>query len=180
MTVPARPTSALQRFDNAVALVENVFLAVSHGIVAALVVIAVVFRYFIADPLIWTEEFIVIVFTWMLFVGFASGFRERMHLRIDALLILLPVGARFALGAIATAATLATLAALVWFGTAQAMSLLETQTPMMRISAAWAVTAVPIGALLSLLHIVRHAVDDGIAETLWPPDLIAASVETEE
>jgi len=180
MTVPAPRAGALQRFDNAVALVENVFLAVSHGIVAALVVIAVVFRYFLADPLIWTEEFIVIVFTWMLFVGFASGFRERMHLRIDALLILLPVGARFALGVMATAATLATLAALVWFGAAQAMSLLETQTPMMRISAAWAVTALPVGALLSLLHIARHAVDDGIAETLWPPDLIAASVETEE
>ena len=50
------------------------------------------FRYFLADPLIWTEEFIVTLFAWMLFIGLASGFRERMHLRIDALLILLPRG----------------------------------------------------------------------------------------
>ena len=180
MTTAARPAGALQRLDNTVARGENVFLALSHGIVATLIVVAVVFRYFIGDPLIWTEEFIVIVFTWMLFIGFASGFRERMHLRIDALLILLPVKARFALGVMATAATFATLAGLVWFGTAQALSLLETQTPMMRISAAWAVTALPVGALLAFLHVVRHAIDDGIAETLWPPDLVAASLETEE
>ena len=170
----------LRRVDDAVAAAENAFLALSHGVVAALVVAAVVFRYFLADPLIWTEEFVVIVFSWMLFIGLASGFRERMHLRIDALLILLPVRARFSLGAIATAATLITLAGLVWFGMDQAITLLETQTPMMRISATWAVTALPVGAALSCLHVVRHAVFDGISETLWPPDLVGASVEVEE
>jgi TRAP-type C4-dicarboxylate transport system permease small subunit len=170
----------LRRVDDAVAKVENTFLALSHGIIAVLVVTAVVFRYFLADPLVWTEEFIVITFSWMLFIGLASGFRERMHLRIDALLILLPLRARFTLGALAMATTLATLAALVWFGGDQAVTLLETQTPMMRISAAWAVTALPVGALLSCLHIVRHAVFDGVSETLWPPDLVAASVEVEE
>jgi TRAP-type C4-dicarboxylate transport system permease small subunit len=170
----------LRRVDDAVAGGENVFLALSHGVIATLVVAAVIFRYFIGDPLIWTEEFIVIVFSWMLFIGLASGFRERMHLRIDALLILLPLRARFTLGALAMAATLFTLAGLVWFGLDQAITLLETQTPMMRISAAWAVTALPVGAALSCLHIVRHAVFDGLSETLWPPDLVAASVEVED
>ena len=170
----------LRRFDDAVARVENAFLSLSHGVIAVLVVTAVVFRYFVGDPLIWTEEFIVITFSWMLFIGLASGFRERMHLRIDAMLILLPRRARFALGALAMTVTLVTLGGLVWFGIDQALTLLETQTPMMRISAAWAVTAVPVGAALSVLHIVRHAVFDGVSETLWPPDLVAAAVEVEE
>ncbi len=169
----------LRRFDDAVAKGENVFLALAHGVIAVLIVAAVFFRYFLASPLIWTEEFIVILFAWMLFIGLASGFRERMHLRIDALLILLPLRARFVLGVLAMTATLVTLAGLVWFGLDQSMMLLETQTPMMRISAAWAVTALPMGAALSCLHIVRHAVFDGVSETLWPPDLIAATVEVE-
>lgn len=166
--------------DDAVAALENAFLWLSHAVIAVLVVAAVVFRYFLGDPLIWTEEFVVILFSWMLFIGLASGFRERMHLRIDALLIVLPRRARFGMGAVAMLATLLTLMFLVWFGTDQAISLIETQTPMMRISAAWGVTALPVGALLSCLHIVRHAADDGLSETLWPPDLIAASVEVEE
>lgn len=170
----------LRRIDDAAARAENAFLWLSHGAIAVLVVAAVIFRYFLGDPLIWTEEFIVITFSWMLFIGLASGFRERMHLRIDALLILLPLAVRFGFGVLAMAATMITLGGLVWYGADQALTLLSTQTPMMRISAAWATTAVPVGALLSCLHIVRHAVCDGPAETLWPPDLIAASVEVEE
>jgi TRAP-type transport system small permease protein len=180
MTSAAMPVGWLQRLDNVVAKGENVFLAASHGIIAVLVVTAVIFRYFVGDPLVWTEEFVIILFAWMLFIGFASGFRERMHLRIDALLILLPLKARFTLGLIAMVATMITLVGLLWYGVDQAVSLLETQTPMMRISAAWGVTALPVGAALSCLHIIRHAIDDGLAETLWPPDLVAASVETEE
>lgn len=170
----------LQRVDDAVARAEDVFLWVSHGVIATLIVAAVFFRYFLNNPLIWTEEFIVITFSWMLFIGLASGFRERMHLRIDALLILLPTGARSTLGTLATAATAITLLGLVWFGMDQAITLLETQTPMMRISATWAVASLPVGAALSCLHILRHAVVDGIGETLWPPDLVASAVEVEE
>ncbi len=167
----------LHALDDAAAAVEDQFLWLSHAAIAVLVIVAVVFRYFIGDPLIWTEEVIVTLFSWLLFIGLASGFRERMHLRIDALLILLPRQARLAMGAVAMAATLLTLAGLVWFGLDQSISLLDAQTPMMRISAAWGVTALPVGAALSCLHIVRHAVDHGLAETLWPQDLVAAAVE---
>jgi TRAP-type C4-dicarboxylate transport system permease small subunit len=174
------PVGWLQRFDDAVAKGENAFLAASHGIIAVLVITAVIFRYFVGDPLVWTEEVIIILFAWMLFIGVASGFRERMHLRIDALLILLPLKARFTMGLVAMIATMTTLVLLVWYGGDQMVSLLDTQTPMMRVSAAWGVTALPVGAALSCLHIVRHALGDGLAETLWPPDLVAASVEMEE
>lgn len=169
----------LRKLDDGVAAGENVFLCVSHAVIAILVVVAVVFRYFLSDPLIWTEEFIVILFSWMLFVGFASGFRERMHLRIDALLILLPHKARYGMGLVAMLATVITLAALFWFGLEQARQLLETQTPMMRISAAWATAAVPVGAFFACLHVVRHAVHEGLDQTLWPDDLVGAAVEEE-
>lgn len=169
----------LRAVDDAAAALEDQLLWLSHAVIAVLVLLAVVFRYFLGDPLVWTEEFVIIVFSWMLFLGLASGFRQRMHLRIDALLILLPRSARTALGALATVATLVTLGGLVWFGASQALSLADVQTPMMRISAAWAVTALPVGALLGCLHIARHALCDGIDQTLWPADLVAAVVADE-
>jgi TRAP-type transport system small permease protein len=165
----------LERLDDGLARGEDLFLAAAHGAIAALVVAAVFFRYVLSSPLVWTEEFIVIVFTWMLFIGLSSGFRHRMHLRIDALLVVLPESSRLALGAAAVLATMATLVGLVWFGTAQALIMATTQTPMMRISAAWAVGALPVGALFSCIHVVRHAISDGLASTLWPPDLIGAA-----
>lgn len=165
----------LRRFDDLLGRGEDIFLAMSHGVVATLVIAAVFCRYVLNDPLVWTEEFVVIVFTWMLFIGLASGFHYRMHIRIDALLIALPRKGRMIFGSIAAAATMFILLLLTWFGTTEALVMLETETPMMRISAAWAVSAVPVGAALSCIHIVRHALCDGLAETLWPDDLVASA-----
>jgi len=70
----------LRRLDDLLGGAEDLFLAATHGVIAALVIAAVFFRYVLSDPLIWTEEFIVIVFTWMLFIGLSSAFRQRMHI----------------------------------------------------------------------------------------------------
>ncbi len=168
----------LRRFDDLIGQGEDIFLAFSHGAIVVLVIAAVFFRYVLGDPLTWTEEFIVILFAWMLFVGLASGFRGRMHIRIDALLLVLSPKMRAVFGAIAVCTTMLTLVGLAWFGTEQALLMLDTRTPMMRVSAAWAVTALPVGALLSCVHILRHAICDGLGEALWPTDLVG-SVEGE-
>jgi TRAP-type transport system small permease protein len=165
----------LRRLDDALARGEDLLLAATHGLIAGLVIAAVFFRYVLNDPLTWTEEFIVIVFTWMLFIGLSSGFRHRMHIRIDALLIVLPRAGRAVFGTLAVAATLIVLIGLTWFGTQQALIMLDTETPMMRISAAWAVSALPVGAALSCIHILRHTFCDGLAESLWPSDLVGAA-----
>jgi len=165
----------LQRLDDLLGRGEDLFLAATHGMIAILIIAAVFFRYVLGDPLTWTEEFIVIVFTWMLFIGLSSAFGHRMHIRIDALLIVLPRRARAVLGLIAVAVSALTLLLLAWFGTEQALIMLGTETPMMRISSTWAVSALPVGAILSCVHILRHAICDGPAETLWPEDLIGAA-----
>lgn len=156
-----------RRGDEMLTTAEDAFLAVSSGVIALLVVLAVFFRYFLNDPLTWTEEFIVTTFTWMLFIGFSSGFAYRMHLRIDALLLVLPAGGRAVVGALAAAATLVTLLALAWFGAEQTLSMVDNETPMLRISAAWAASAVPVSALFAMVHVLGHAVSDGAAQALW-------------
>lgn len=165
----------LTRLDEGLGHCEDLFLAASHGVIAVLVIAAVFFRYVLNDPLTWTEEIIVLLFTWMLFVGLSSAFRSRMHIRIDALLLVLPRRAWAGFGLVAVMATVVTLAGLAWFGVEQSVTMAGTETPMMRISAAWGVSAVPVGAVLSLIHVIRHVLDHGFGETLWPADLVAAA-----
>lgn len=167
-------SKGVSRLDAGLARFEDLFLSLSHGLIAALIMAAVFFRYVLADPLIWTEEFIVIVFTWMLFIGFASGMHRRMHIRIDALIMLLPAGGRTVVGSVAVLATLLTLLALAWFGAEQAYTMLHTQTPMMRISAAWAASAIPVSASLAAIHLISHSLQHGPGEALWPRDLTAS------
>ena len=167
----------LRRLDDGLGRAEDLFLALSHGGIAVLVLAAVFYRYVLNDPLTWTEEFVLLLFAWMLFVGLANAFRDRMHIRIDALLLVVPRRAWPAFGAVAVAATVATLVMLAWFGLEQALTMAGTETPMMRVSAAWGVSAVPAGAALSLVHVLRHALDRGLALTLWPSDLVAGHEE---
>lgn len=176
MSVPLSAGS-IRRLDDALARGEEFVLALSQGLIAGLIVLTVFFRYVLNDPLTWTEEVIVTIFAWMLFLGFSSGFRERMHIRIDALLLVLPPRGRAVLGVFAVAATTVTLLGLAWFGTQQAAIMLETQTPMLRISAAWAVAALPVSAMFALVHIVRHVVCDGFGQALWPADIAASTAE---
>lgn len=171
----ASGAGVVRRLDDALARGEDFILALAHGLIAGLIVLTVFFRYVLNDPLTWTEEVIVTIFAWMLFIGFSSGFRERMHIRIDALLLVLPMRGRAVLGVFAVGATAATLLGLAWFGAQQALIMLETQTPMLRISAAWAVAALPVSAVFALVHIVRHAVCSGFGQTLWPADITAST-----
>ena len=167
--------SSLRRLDDMLSRGEDLFLSLSHGVIAALVIIAVIFRYLLDDPLTWTEEFIIILFVWMLFIGFSSGFHKRMHIRIDALLLVLPHRARTAFGVVAVAATVFTLGALVWFGTQQVLIMVGTQTPMLRVSVNWLMSALPVASLFSIIHILRFALTDGLAETLWPADIAGSN-----
>lgn len=165
----------VRRLDDALARGEELVLSLTHGLIAGLIVLTVFYRYVLNDPLTWTEEVIVTVFAWMLFIGFSNGFHQRMHIRIDALLLALPMSGRKVLGTIAVTATIVTVLGLAWFGAEQTIIMLETQTPMLRISAAWAVSALPVSAVFALVHVIRHAVCSGFGETLWPADIAGSS-----
>ena len=172
-----RPSIAgfVRQLDDALVRGEEFILSLAHGLIAGLIILTVFFRYVLNDPLTWTEEVIVTIFAWMLFIGFSSGFHQRMHIRIDALLLVLPMRGRAALGVVAVLATSITLLGLAWFGATQALIMLETQTPMLRISAAWGVAALPVSAIFALVHVIRHLVCSGVGQTLWPADIAGAS-----
>lgn len=152
----------LRRLDDAIARVESVFLVVAHATIAALVVVAVLMRYVLNDPLTWGEEFIVALFTWMLLIGAGAAARERMHIRIDAFVNAVGPGARKVAGLIAVVATLVILVALVWFGVVHAVGVAGSETPMLGISFAWIVSALPVGMAFFALHLVRLLVDHDV------------------
>ena len=81
--------------DDGVAAIENAFLITVHAAIFVLVVAGVVLRYVFNDPLTWSEEVIVGLFTWMVFIGAAAAVRSHMHIRID---VMAPVYASARLG----------------------------------------------------------------------------------
>ena len=74
-------------------LITRAVCALLGLLVAAIVVIAVAavwWRYALNDPLGWSEQVSRILFVWMTFLGAAVLYRQRMHIAIDMLVLLLP------------------------------------------------------------------------------------------
>ncbi|HEV2508953.1 TRAP transporter small permease [Bosea sp. (in: a-proteobacteria)] len=157
----------IRRLDDWSSRVENFALAVLHGTIALLVCAAVVFRYVLSDPLTWSEELILILFGWMIFLGIANAFHARTHIIIDVIVLFAPRWLCFAFGLLAFTATAVVLGTLTFFSWRYLQRELPNLTPMLGISAGWAIAPLFIGSVLSLLHLLRNLIDEGVTGVLW-------------
>ena len=80
----------IRRLDDWSSRAEDAALAILHAAIATLVCAAVVFRYVLSDPLTWSEELILLLFAWMVFLGIASAFHARTHIIIDVIVMFAP------------------------------------------------------------------------------------------
>jgi TRAP-type transport system small permease protein len=159
--------SIVRRLDDWSSRAEQGCLAALHASIAALVVAAVIFRYILNDPLTWSEELILVLFGWMIFLGIANAFRVRTHIIIDVVVHFAPRMVGIALGYVAFVATASVLCVLTWYAWRYMLREMPNATPMLGISAAWAIAPLVVCGALSLLHLLRNLMDDGVAGALW-------------
>jgi len=157
----------IRRLDDWSSRVESLALALLHGAIAALVCAAVVFRYVLSDPLTWSEELILILFGWMIFLGIANAFHARTHIIIDVIVLFAPRWLCFAFGLLAFTATAVVLGTLTFFSWRYLQREIPNLTPMLGISAGWAIAPLFLGSVLSLLHLLRNLIDEGVTGVLW-------------
>ena len=154
---------ALIRADDATAKVEDAFLVAAHAVIAGLVVAAVVARYVFRDPLTWSQEFIVGLFTWLIFIGAAAAIRSRLHIRIDAIGGLFARPAWSFMNVVSVVVGTIVIAALLWAGLVNAVDIAGVRTPMLDVAQVWFDGALPVALALLLLHVARILVERGAA-----------------
>jgi TRAP-type transport system small permease protein len=151
------------RFDDAVAKAEDFLVIFIHGLIASLVMLAVILRYVFNDPLVWGEELIVALLTWMVFLGAAAAVRSQMHIRIDVMAPIFRM-ARFSwLNTLTVITGIVIIVTMIVGCYGQVLEELVVDSPMMGVSKAWFVAAMPIGLLLMLMHVLRAWMDFGAA-----------------
>ena len=149
--------------DDAIASVEEIFIIVMHGMVAGLVVLSVVLRYVFNNPLTWGEELIVALFTWMVFIGAAAAVRSHMHIRIDVMAPVFRMPRFSWLNTLTLIIGMAIIVTMIWSCYEQVMQELVVESPMMGVSKAWFVAAMPVGLVLMLIHVLRIWMEQGAA-----------------
>jgi TRAP-type C4-dicarboxylate transport system permease small subunit len=118
----------------------------------------VVFRYFLGEPLVWSDELARYLFVWTSFLGWIVAARRRSHLAIDMAATRLPPPARAALRIVGALAGIAFAALLVWYGVSIVRRTLDVDTTTLFFSMGVVYAIVPVAATAVGMYALADAV----------------------
>lgn len=146
--------ATIAKLDNLAFKFEGFLL---FSVLCALVVILsmqVLFRFFLNQPLDFTEEIARLLFAWLVFVGAARAMRVSQHFLIDIVYNNLPNNIRNAIGYLVDFVTLAFIAAMFWIGITASLKGAAQIMPVLQISKSSQTMALPMGMLLMAVHAI--------------------------
>lgn len=156
----------VRRIDSIVHRVENAFLFLALAVMLGVMLASIGARYLLNSPITWSEELLLIIFVWSIFVGASASFRHRSHMRVDLLIMFLP---RKLAAAVAVAGILfvfGLMSVLAMSTIDYVLAIHGNRSPMLGIPVAAVFWVVPASMLLSALHILRNILDEGIEKAL--------------
>jgi TRAP-type C4-dicarboxylate transport system permease small subunit len=119
----------------------------------AMVFINVICRYLLNSPIPGSDELATLLFTWAVFLGAAVGVRQQLHLGIEFVTRLFPPRVR-ALCGVAVSLLMAGFAVLLLVYGWKIMGTAHLKlTPVLQWPYVWVYLAIPVGAVLMLLHL---------------------------
>jgi tripartite ATP-independent transporter DctM subunit len=127
-------------------------------VVAEIVVLlaGVISRYVFHEPLVWSDELASILFLWLAMLGAVVAFRRNEHMRMTAILGMLPTRAWAFLDVVAAAAALAFLLLIIEPAYEFAADEVWVTTPALEIANSWRAAALPVGmGLMTIMAVLR-------------------------
>jgi TRAP-type C4-dicarboxylate transport system permease small subunit len=145
---------ALTRFDNLLAKAEAAVLITLVAVMTVVVFLQVVYRYFLTQPLYWSEELARYLFVWLSILGATLGLQKRGHFGLDIFYQMLPnKGRRFLQRLIHLLMGCVILVILIQ-GIKLVQMTIPQESPAMGISMGWAYACLPVGAGLMAIHLL--------------------------
>jgi len=146
---------ALRRF--AERTIDLLAIATFSGMFAC-VLGQVFFRYFLDNPLTWSDELARYLFVWCAFLGWVIAARRRSHLAITMLQSRLSARPRAALVACAALAAVAFAIVLSYYGVRITLRNADVETPSLFFTIGVVFAIVPVAALAVALHAISDLV----------------------
>lgn len=120
----------------------------------------VVSRYVFSRPISWADEFAVLIFAWMIFLGTAITTKHKDHISIDTLTRLFPERIKVGLAVITNSMIFLVLLLLFIEGIRLTYRTAGLKYPAMEISRGFLYVAIPVTAPLMGLYLVRAIIAD--------------------
>ncbi len=130
------------------------------GLLTVSVFLQVLIRFVFKYPLPWTEEVSRIAFVYSIFVGATIAVREKAHLNVDFVLVVLPQGLALAIKMVGTALVGIFLVFMTWQGVVFVRATGVQVTPVMQVPFRYLYLIIPTSGGVMLLYLVLGIVDD--------------------
>lgn len=127
------------------------------GVLAVILVAAVIWRYGLNSAISWSEEGCKYLMVWLAFLGAPIALRRFAHINVDLLHKAASPRIRQALQLVVSLTIVFTMVILVWKGAAFAKVGMRQVASSFSLSMVYMYVAVPVGAALTALVAVEHA-----------------------
>ncbi|MFZ1431224.1 MAG: TRAP transporter large permease subunit [Geminicoccaceae bacterium] len=145
------PIPWLERLNDTVGRVVEFPAAVLVVVEVVVLLVGVIWRYALHHPLVWSDELASILFVWLAMLGSVVALRRGEHMRMTALIGMMPPRARVLLDLVAIAATLTFLVLIVGPAFIFAEEESWVITPALGIVNSWRAAALPVGFVLMIV-----------------------------
>ncbi|WP_082145597.1 TRAP transporter large permease subunit [Microvirga massiliensis] len=142
------------------ALIPLIEIPAALIVVAEIVVLlaGIIARYVFHSPIVWSDELAGILFLWLAMLGAVIALQRGEHMRMTAIVGMLPPRAQAFLDVVAMAAALAFLILLIYPAYEFAADEVWVTTPALEIANSWRAAALPVGiGLMMLVALLRLA-----------------------
>jgi TRAP-type C4-dicarboxylate transport system permease small subunit len=152
----------LRAFSSLCDLITRVVCGILAALTAAIVAItlaAVWWRYVINDPLGWSEQVSRILFVWMTFLGAAVLYRQKLHISIDLVPLMLPRAAQTLLYWVVEIGLLVFVIIFFIFGLKLSLDTLGHTFGALDITPASFYLSAPVSSTLIVLYFIEKLID---------------------
>ncbi len=154
----------LRKLDDIAARLEIAVTLFLLSVIVVVVVVQVICRYLLQDPLSWSEEVARSSLIWISFIGGAFALREKAHFAVELLASKLPQPMR-ALWEILLIAVVAVFLIVILYQSVLILPVVHYQrSPSLEIPMSYLYLAIPVGSGLMLVHIAS-AIVEKVSET---------------
>ncbi|MEY8560796.1 TRAP transporter small permease [Jeotgalicoccus halotolerans] len=140
--------------------IEDYFVGIMIIIATCLLFTNIILRYFFNANTTWAEEFVRYSMIWITFIGMAICFRKGIHFSVDFLLNSLTGKGNRTLQIIINLISIFFISLLIFYGAEITLFNINSGqiTPSLEIDIFWIYLAIPVGAGLSLIHIITNTI----------------------
>jgi len=150
----ARTSGMLGKIDSAIGSTVEAVVGILVCAEIAILFAGVVARYVLHEPLIWSDELASILFLWLAMLGAVVALRRGAHMRMTALVDKAPERHKSFFFQLALAGSLLFLTLLLHPSYEYARDEAFITTPALEISNAWRVSAIFVGVVLMVSHLL--------------------------